>query len=38
LIQFGTISTGATYSPIPLPDGFLVNAKEHPDAALRPVR
>ncbi len=37
-IPYGTIGTGATYEPIPMPENFLLNPREHPDAALRPAR
>ena len=36
-IPFGTIGAGGDYTPI-LPPGFLVNARDHPEAALRPAR
>jgi hypothetical protein len=35
-IPAGTLFTGLTYTPIPLPDGFFTNAKEKPQPALRP--
>ncbi len=37
-VPFGTIGTGATYTPIPLPEDFLVKPRDHPEAALRPVK
>jgi tRNA A-37 threonylcarbamoyl transferase component Bud32 len=36
-IEFGSIAGGGAYTPI-LPPGFLVNVREHPEAALRPAR
>jgi Tol biopolymer transport system component len=38
LVPFGTIGTSANYTPLPLPDNFLVNPSEHPEAVFRPVR
>ncbi len=38
LVPFGTIGTGVTYTPLPLPEDFLAKPNEHPDAAFRPVR
>lgn len=35
-IQVGTLFTGLTYTPIPLPDGFFTNVKEGPQPILRP--
>jgi serine/threonine protein kinase len=35
-IPAGTLFTGLTYTPIPLPDGFFTNPKEKPQPALRP--
>lgn len=37
-VQYGTIGTGATYMPLPLPDNFFQNPREKPQAALRPAR
>ena len=37
-IPYGTVGTGAAYDPIPLPANFLANARENPEAALRPAR
>ncbi|MFZ6028508.1 MAG: protein kinase domain-containing protein [Chloroflexota bacterium] len=37
-IQYGTIGTGATYTPIDLPDGFFSNRRDQPHPALRPAR
>jgi len=37
-IPFGTIGTGALYTPIDLPVGFLTNPREHPEVAFRPAR
>jgi len=38
LIPYSSIGTGATYDPIPLPEGFLINPKEKPQPVLRPAR
>lgn len=38
LVPFGTIGTSATYTPLPLPEGFLANPSEHPEAVFRPVK
>jgi len=35
-LRFGTLGTGETYTPIPLPEGFFSNLKEKPQFALRP--
>jgi tRNA A-37 threonylcarbamoyl transferase component Bud32 len=37
-IPFGSVGTGATYTPLPLPDGILANISDHPDPALRPAK
>jgi serine/threonine protein kinase len=37
-IPFGTIGTGTTYSPIPLPFQFFTNLRETPQPALRPAQ
>jgi tRNA A-37 threonylcarbamoyl transferase component Bud32/Tol biopolymer transport system component len=37
-IPYGSIGTGAKYTPLPLPDGILSNISDHPDPALRPVK
>jgi dipeptidyl aminopeptidase/acylaminoacyl peptidase len=37
-IPLGTIGTGASYEPIPLPEDFFQNAKEKPEPILRPVQ
>jgi serine/threonine-protein kinase len=37
-IPFGTIGTGDTYSPIPLPVGFFTNQREAPQPVLRPAK
>lgn len=34
-ISFGSVGTGATFTPLPLPDGVLSNISDHPDPALR---
>jgi serine/threonine protein kinase len=36
-IPFGTLSTGLTYTPIPLPAGIFTNQRESPQPVLRPV-
>jgi serine/threonine protein kinase len=35
-IPYGTIGTGATYQPLPLPETFFTNPREKPQPALRP--
>jgi len=35
-ISYGSIGTGATYTPLTLPDGFFSAPNDHLDAALRP--
>jgi hypothetical protein len=35
-ISYGTIGSGATYTPIPLPEDILSNPGDHPSAVLRP--
>ena len=37
-LRFGTLGAGATYAPIPLPEGFFSNLKENPQFALRPTQ
>jgi len=37
-IPFGTVGTGLSYPPIPLPDGFFENPREHPQPVLRPAK
>lgn len=37
-IPFGTMGTGAAFTPIPLPADFLANPRDHPAAVLRPVK
>lgn len=37
-VPYGMMNTGAAFTPIPLPDGFLAKAGDHPEAALRPVK
>jgi serine/threonine protein kinase len=37
LIPYGTIGTGLTYSPIPLPENLFSNARGSPQPVLRPV-
>ena len=37
-ISYGSIGTGETYTPIPLPAGFFSNLNDHFDAALRPAK
>ena len=35
-IPYGTICTGLTYTPIPLPAGLFTNQRESPQPVLRP--
>jgi hypothetical protein len=35
-VPYGEIGTGASITPIPLPEGFFKNLKEAPQPALRP--
>ncbi len=35
-VRFGTLGTGVSYEPIPMPEGFFENLKEMPQFALRP--
>ena len=37
-IPFGTIGTGLSYPPMPLPDGFFENPRERPQPVLRPAK
>ena len=37
-VPYGEIGTGATFTPIPLPEGFFKNAKEAPQPALHPAQ
>jgi len=37
-IPYGSIGTGAQYTPLPLPDTILSKITDHPDPALRPAR
>lgn len=37
IIPYGTIGTGLTYIPIPLPPGIFTNQRESPQPVLRPV-
>jgi len=37
-ISYGSIGTGATYKPLPLPETFFTNPREKPQPALRPAR
>jgi serine/threonine-protein kinase len=37
-IPFGTIGTGDTYKPLPLPVGFFKNQREAPQPVLRPAK
>lgn len=37
-LLYGTLGTGATYTPIPMPEGFFENPKEKPQFALRPAQ
>jgi hypothetical protein len=35
-ISYGSIGTGAQYTPMPLSDAVLSNPVDHPDPVLRP--
>jgi len=35
---FGTIGTGLSYAPLPLPEGFFQDPRENPQPVLRPAR
>jgi serine/threonine protein kinase len=37
-IPYGTIGTGASYDPIPLPESFFENSREQPQPVLRPAQ
>jgi serine/threonine protein kinase len=37
-VSFGSIGSGAKYTPLPLPDGVLSNITDHPVPALRPAK
>jgi len=37
-VPIGTIGTGASYDPIPLPEDYFQNPKEKPEPILRPVQ
>ena len=37
-VPTGELETGAIFQPLPLPDGFIKNPKEAPQAALRPAK
>jgi hypothetical protein len=37
-IPYGSLGTGASYTPFNLPQGFFNNMSDHLDAALRPVK
>ncbi len=37
-LRFGTLGTGATYTPIEMPEGYFRNRKESPQFALRPAQ
>ncbi|MFH2101955.1 MAG: protein kinase [Chloroflexota bacterium] len=37
-IPYGTIGTGSTYHPLPLPDDFFTNPREQPQPVMRPAR
>jgi len=37
-IQYGSIGTGAKFTPLPLPNEVLANIGDHPDPALRPAK
>jgi hypothetical protein len=36
IIPMGTIGTGMTYDPLPLPEDFLANPRARPQPVLRP--
>jgi serine/threonine protein kinase len=37
-VSYGSVGTGAKYTPLPLPDGVLSNPADHPEPALRPAK
>jgi serine/threonine protein kinase/Tol biopolymer transport system component len=37
-IEYGSIGSGATYAPIPLPEGFFADSRVKPQPALRPAQ
>jgi len=37
-IPYGTIDTGATYDPIPMPEDFFTNSRSKPQPVLRPAQ
>ena len=37
-VLYGTLNTGATYEPLPLPEGFFTDAQSAPQFALRPAK
>jgi serine/threonine protein kinase len=37
-VPFGTIGTGLSFAPLPLPDGFFKDPREHPQPVLRPAQ
>jgi serine/threonine-protein kinase len=37
-IPFGTVGTGASYTPLPLPEDMLLHQRENPEVALRPAK
>lgn len=37
-VLYGSLGTGATYEPIPLPEGFFIDPRSAPQFALRPAK
>jgi Tol biopolymer transport system component len=37
-VSYGSLGTGAKYTPLPLPDNILNNPADHPEPALRPAK
>ena len=37
-IPFGTVGTGSSYTPLPLPEGFFTDRRESPEPILRPAK
>ena len=37
-VLYGPLNTGATYEPIPMPEGFFTNPQDAPQFALRPAK
>jgi serine/threonine-protein kinase len=38
LVPYGTIGTGASYTPLPLPENFFAKPIEHPEPVFRPAQ